>query len=97
MARKKVEYKNANPDGSIKNTHSVEPAKPVMSQNDKYVGGNTFRRQDDSLYEKHGTFISPSGKVSEIGSDGIITTIESRDKSQIGNIYKDGELIGKNQ
>lgn len=66
-------------------------------QGDKYVGGNTFRRPDGSTYEKHGTFVSPSGKVSEISNDGTITTIKSKDQNQIGNMYKDGELVGKNQ
>ena len=65
------------------------------TQGDKYVGGNTFRGPDGSTYEKYGTFVSPSGKVSEIADDGTITTIKSKDKSQIGNVYKDGKLVGK--
>lgn len=67
------------------------------TQGDKYVGGNTFRRPDGTTFEKHGTFVSPSGKVSEIAEDGTITTIKSKDENQIGNVYKDGELIGKNK
>ena len=97
MARKPVEYKNANADGSIKNTHSVEPTKPIPSQNDKYVGGNTFRKPDGTVHEKHGTFVSPSGKVSEIADDGTVTTIKSKDENQIGNVYKDRKLVGKFQ
>lgn len=58
-------------------------------------GKNEFVREDGSRYTvDDGTFTSPSGKTSEISDGGrTTTTLSSSDERQVGNTYRDGELV----
>lgn len=87
---------NSYPPGPRKSSGSSGSSGGSSSRKgDKYLGGNTFLdRETGERYEVTGDYTSPSGKTSHIDSDGTVTTTGSRDKSQIGNTYRDGELIG---
>ena len=58
-------------------------------------GKNEIVREDGSRYTvDDGIFTSPSGKVSEISDGGrTTTTLSSSDERQVGNTYRDGELV----
>lgn len=59
------------------------------NDNDKYVGGTTFRDSvTGELYDVGpGDFTSPSGKESHIGEDGTVTTTHSSREESIGDVF----------